>query len=333
MMGRKKAKAPAPAPAPPPQPEKKSKKLSLRARLRLILLVIILFALGVICLLHYTGIISVRDIGIKLGLIDRPATRADLEVHFIDVGQGDCELIVSRGKVMLIDSGDKDESNKVINYMLNNGISHIDYVVASHPHSDHIGEMAQIIGTFDIDNFIMPRIPDKYVPTTKCYEDMLTALSAKDINVIAAEKSEFELGECKVQIYPSGIEDSDNLNDYSVIVRLIHGSNSFLFTGDCEVTEEESLFAAGYKLKAKVLKVGHHGSSTSSSADFLDKVNPDYAVISCGRDNSYGHPHESTVRRLSKYANKVYITERDGTTVFISDGEGLSVKCEKGKKE
>ena len=329
MAGKKKAKKP--SDTPPPKPVGK-KKLSVKTRFRLILAVLALFAAGVICLLHFTGIMPFQDMLVRLGLSERPATRADLEVHFVDVGQGDCAVIMSQGEVMVIDSGDRDESNSVERYLMMQGVTRINYLIATHPHADHIGEMAEIIGQFRVDNFIMPRLPAKLTPTTQCYENMLKMLKAKNTPVTPAEDCEFELGCCKVQLYASGIEDSDNLNDYSVIVRLVHGENSFLFTGDCENTEERDLLSRGLELRAKVLKAGHHGSYTSSSAEFLDAVKPDYAVISCGRKNDYGHPHDTTVRRLKKYADKLYMTPRDGNIVFISDGVGLSVECSKEKK-
>ncbi len=310
----------------------KNRRLSLRQRVRLIILVLLLFAAGVLCLLHYTGLISVQDVLVKLGLADRPATRADLEVHYIDVGQGDSILVASQGQIMLIDSGERDDSNAVETYLIRHGIHHIDRLIATHPHSDHIGEMAEIIYTFDVDEFMMPRIPDAYVPTTKCYEDMLNAINVRDVDVMPPEDISFELGCCQVDVYTSDIKDSENLNNYSLIVKVKHGNNSFLFTGDCENEEEMSLLKKGVDLRAKVLKAGHHGSSTSSSADFLDAVDPAYAVISCGKVNDYGHPHEETVRRISKYARQTYITARDGTVVFVSDGYGLSVELSGDKK-
>ena len=306
---------------------KKNKKLTLRQRIRLIMLVIALFCGGVVSLLHFTGIVPFEDISVLLGLSDKPATRSDLEVHFIDVGQGDCTLIMSQGEVMVIDSGDRDGSNRAVNYLRTQGVSRIDYLIATHPHADHIGEMAEIIEGFEVENFIMPRVPDEYVPTTKTYEDMLLALQAKGLKATPAADSEFTLGCCEVQTYASPIDDSENLNDYSVVVRIVNGNNSFLITGDCEKAEEQELLNSGFDLRAKVLKAGHHGSYTSSSASLLDEVKPNYAVISCGKDNSYGHPNDDTVRRLSKYANEIYVTARDGDIVFISDGEGLSVKC------
>ena len=313
-------------------PPKKGSVLTLKQRLRLILLIILLFAAGVLWLLHYMEIISVQDIMVKLGLADRPATRADLEVHFIDVGQGDCILVASQGQIMLIDSGERDNDNAIESYLIRHGIHHIDKFIATHPHSDHIGEMAEIMYTFDVDSFMMPRIPDAYIPTTKCYEDMLKAVDVRGVSVMSPKDTSFQLGCCQVQIFTSDIEDSDNLNNYSLIVKVVHDKNSFLFTGDCENEEEKSLLKKGVDLKAKVLKAAHHGSSTSSSADFLDVVDPEYAVISCGKNNDYGHPNKETVRRLSKYARNTYITARDGSVVFISDGEGLTVECERDKK-
>lgn len=313
-------------------PPKKGSGLTLKQRLRLILLIILLFAAGVLWLLHYMEIISVQDIMVKLGLADRPATRADLEVHFIDVGQGDCILVASQGQIMLIDSGERDNDNAIESYLIRHGIHHIDKLIATHPHSDHIGEMAEIMYTFDVDSFMMPHIPDAYIPTTKCYEDMLKAVDVRGISVMSPKDTSFQLGCCQVQIFTSDIEDSENLNNYSLIVKVVHDKNSFLFTGDCENEEEKSLLKKGVDLKAKVLKAAHHGSSTSSSADFLDVVDPEYAVISCGKNNDYGHPNKETVRRLSKYARNTYITARDGSVVFISDGEGLTVECERDKK-
>ncbi|MBQ8967562.1 ComEC/Rec2 family competence protein [Ruminococcus sp.] len=332
MAAKKTTKKPAPRKT-PAKKKKPAPKLPLKKRLKLMLTVLVLFCVGAAALLHFTGIMPVSEIFFRLGIYDRPATRADLEVHFIDVGQGDCTLVMSKGEIMVIDSGDRDDSNRVEKYLLEHGVTRINYLIATHPHADHIGEMAEIMGTFTVDNFIMPYVPEDYIPDTKCYEDMLKMASAMGVESSYAEDKSFRLGECDVKMYASGIESSENLNDYSVIVKLVHGSNSFLFTGDCENTEEADLLSRKLDLKAKVLKAGHHGSYTSSSAEFLDEVLPDYAVISCGRNNDYGHPHDATLRRLSKYADNIYITSRDGDVVFISDGKGLSVECAKKAKK
>ena len=205
------------------------------------------------------------------------------------------------------------------------------YIIATHPHAHHIGEMSEIIDQFQVDKFIMPKVKADMTPTTTIYEKMLKSIKAKGLKITQAKPMEFELGSCKVELFTPK-KDYDDLNNYSTLVKITDGENSFLITGDCETTEEKDILSQGYDVSAKVLKAGHHGSSTSSGVDFLNKVMPRYAVISCGKGNKYGHPHEETVTRLKKYASHLYVTADVGTIVFSSDGEGLSVSAEKGEK-
>lgn len=309
--------------------KKTKKKMIAKNRLRLIALVVAVFVTSVIWALDYTGVMTYEQMLVMLHLVQKPAVDPHTQVHFIDVGQGDCTLIMSGDETLLIDSGDRDTSDTVIGYLRSLGLDRLDYVVVTHQHSDHMGEMSDIINAFAVGEFIMPKLPDKLVPTSKAYEKMLTSLQGKGVGVTKAVKSSFALGECTVQLYPTAIESSDDINNYSVVVRIENGKNSFLVTGDCGVDEEASLIERGDKLSATVLKVGHHGSSTATSAEFLDRVMPKYAVISCGRDNSYGHPHEITVTRISKYADEIYVTADVGTIVFSSDGEGLNIETKK----
>ncbi|MBR1422465.1 MAG: MBL fold metallo-hydrolase [Ruminococcus sp.] len=287
---------------------------------------IVFFALDALELLKF------RDVLIALGLEDKAVAHARTEVHFIDVGQGDATLVISDGHAMLIDSGDVDRTDKVVWYIRNQGITELDCVIATHPHSDHIGEMCDVIDSYDIDKFIMPDFPEKLTPTSYVYENMLISLDNKGLGITVAEDSEFTLGTCKVKLFTAK-GTYDDLNNYSVLVKVTDGDNSFLITGDCENEEEKEMIAKGFDLSAKVLKVGHHGSSTSSSYEFLDEVLPRYSVISCGYDNSYGHPSDQTVSRLQKYSRDIYITSRDGTVVFYSDGEGLEADTEKKDKK
>ena len=257
---------------------------------------------------------------------DKPAAEnADAEVDFIDVGQGDCTLVCSDGKYMLIDTGDRDGENTLINHLKERGVKKLDYLVLTHPHADHIGESAEIVEGFKIGKIIMPRVPDDLTPTSSVYEDLLDAAANKGLKIRAARNESFELGEISVQTYAAEGEYS-NLNDYSVVLRLTHGENSFLITGDCEKQEESELLKRGCDVSADVLKVGHHGSDTSSTSQWLKEVGAQYAVISCGADNKYGHPDEETYSRICKYVKNVYVTAEDGSLAFESDGKGLTVK-------
>ena len=310
----------------------KKSTISGATRLKLIILVIVLFAVGVCAFLHFTGIYSFDRLLQDMGYEDKPAEQPQTQVSFIDVGQGDCTIVMSEGKTMLVDCGEYDPQNKVVEELRQLGVTKLDYIVVTHPHSDHMGKMADVLKSFDTDKFIMPKVPDNLVPTSVSYEKMLKQIKQKGMKITRAEDTEFSLGRCTVRIFAPQ-KKYENLNNYSVLVKITDGENSFLVTGDCEQEEEKEFISRNCDLSSKVLKVAHHGSYTSSSAQFLDRVAPRYAVISCGKDNKYGHPHEKTVTRLKKYVNDLYITMNDGTVTFLSDGKGLTVKTEKGEKE
>lgn len=307
------------------------KKKNSTAPLKKAVTLIAVFVVLLFTVLDLTGLVSFDSLLIKAGVEDKPAEHAQTEVHFIDVGQGDSTLVISQGEAMLIDSGDKDDSNKIEKYLEKQGVTELKYLIATHPHADHIGEKSEIIDQFQVDKFIMPKVKADMTPTTTIYEKMLKSIKAKGLKITQAKPMEFELGSCKVELFTPK-NDYDNLNNYSTLVKITDGENSFLITGDCETAEEKDILSQGYDVSAKVLKAGHHGSSTSSGVDFLNKVMPRYAVISCGKGNKYGHPHEETVTRLKKYASHLYVTADVGTIVFSSDGEGLSVSAEKGEK-
>lgn len=290
-----------------------------QAGAQLIKAVLVLMAALAIFVLEKTGVL-------QTAAGDKPAAEnADAEVDFIDVGQGDSTLVCSDGKYMLIDTGDRDGENTLINHLKERGVKKLDYLVLTHPHADHIGEAAEIVEGFKIGKIIMPRVPDDLTPTSSVYEDLLDAAAAKGLKIRAARNESFELGEISVQTYAAEGEYS-NLNDYSVVLRLTHGENSFLITGDCEKQEESELLERGCDVSADVLKVGHHGSDTSSTSQWLKEVGAQYAVISCGADNKYGHPDEETYSRICKYVKNVYVTAEDGSLAFESDGKGLTVK-------
>lgn len=253
-----------------------------------------------------------------------------LTVHYIDVGQGDSIYITSGGEGMLIDCGESGEAERVISYLDNMGISKIDYVVGTHPHSDHMGGMSKIVEHFDIGEMIIPHIDDSDTPTTKYFEKFLNACAAKNLSLTEAEVGrEFKVGDAELKIIAPNSPDYSNVNNYSVGFIMHHGDNSFIFTGDAEKLAEKEMLENNNLEDIDVYKTGHHGSDTSSSEDFLNVIKPDYAVISCGEGNSYGHPNDITIENLSRFTDKIYRTDLVGTVVFTSDGKSLDVQTER----
>ncbi|MBU3185272.1 ComEC/Rec2 family competence protein [Clostridium estertheticum] len=252
-------------------------------------------------------------------------TSLDLEnnmvTHFIDVGQGDCALIQVNNKNLLIDSGTSDSKQKLIRYLKKNNITKLDYIVATHPHEDHIGGMASVIKNFEVGEFYAP----KAISSTQTFNDMIDALRSKNLKIkIATPNISLNLGSNATCIMLSPNKTTyDNLNNYSCTLKISYKNSTYLFTGDIETQAEQELIANGYDLSAQVLKVAHHGSKTSSSKEFLAKVSPKIAVISCGIDNDYGHPNRETLDRLKRLNTIVYRTDLDKTIVLISDGSKI----------
>ncbi|MDU7241879.1 MAG: ComEC/Rec2 family competence protein [Clostridium sp.] len=243
-----------------------------------------------------------------------------LQVHFIDVGQGDSILIQVNNKNLLIDSGPNKSEDKLKKYLKELNISKFDYIIATHPHEDHIGNMSYIINNFDVLNFYAPKVEN----STKAFETMVESLIRKDlkIKVLKANIKSIDLGKNIVVDVFSPLSNSyEDLNNYSPIVKISYGNTSFLFTGDAEELSENEVLNAGFDLKCDVLKIGHHGSSSSTSEKFLKASNPSIAVISVGEDNTYGHPTDTVLSRLKE--TKIYRTDINGNIVITSDGLSL----------
>jgi competence protein ComEC len=254
---------------------------------------------------------------------DKPITPSGLmKVHFINVGQGDSILVqFHNGQTMLIDAGPDDS---VVSYLNQQGIKKINYLVATHPHADHIGGMAAVIRTFDIEKVYMPRVSH----TSKTYENVLLAIKSKGLRISSAKAGVTILDQngLKANFIAPCSSSYDNLNNYSAVIKIQYGNTSFLLTGDAEAESEQQMLVSGTNLKADVLKVGHHGSNSSTTSSFIKAVSPKYAVISCGAGNQYGHPHQEVLSRLANTGVKTYRADTDGTVIFISDGKTFTVK-------
>ena len=243
-----------------------------------------------------------------------------LLVHFIDVGQGDCTLLESDGEFVLIDSGERDRGEAVLKYIEDRGADELKYVIATHPHSDHVGGMGTVINGIDTENFITSETDC----TTYTWTKLLTSVDKQDINYIDAVPGDrYTFGNASFTIMAPLSDSYDGYNNYSVVTMVECGDIRFLIAGDAEKESEAEMIDAGEDLSADVLRCGHHGSSTSSSAKFLKAVAPAYAVISCGKGNEYGHPHKETLKKFNLLGCTILRTDEMSTIVARTDGHKL----------
>jgi competence protein ComEC len=249
-----------------------------------------------------------------------------LAVHMIDVGQGDSIFLqLPNGQNMLIDAGIYEAGPTVVSYLRTLGVSKIDYLLATHPHADHIGGMAEVIQSFDIGKVYMTRA----VTTTETFRNLLKTIKDKglSINTAKAGVTIIDQGELRINLVAPCASNYDDLNNWSAVTRVQFGGIAFLLAGDAQAESEQQILASGALLKADVLKVGHHGSRSSTTQAFLSAVSPIYAAISVGAGNDYGHPHQVTIDRLAADRIKIYRTDQNGTVVFVTDGKTLTVKA------
>jgi len=246
---------------------------------------------------------------------------SDLQIYYFDVGQADSILILNNDTSMLIDAGNNADGPLLVDYIKNRlKINKIDIVVGTHPHEDHIGGIDDIINNFDIGDVYLPEV----ITTTKTFEDMITAIENKDLAISVPEIGEkFKLGEADFEIIYTGTDDKD-LNATSIIINMLYGEKSYLFTGD--TTEEVEATILNKNIDIDVLKVAHHGSRYSSSYEFLNIATPDYAIVSVGEENSYEHPHIEAINRIKKHTNNIYMTKDVGTIHLTSDGKNIDIE-------
>lgn len=245
-----------------------------------------------------------------------------LEVHYIDVGQGDSILIRQGDQSMLIDAGNNNKGTTVWSYLLHQNVDHLTYAVGTHPDADHIGGMDVVLYKIDCDTVMLPACASN----TKTYDELIQTIGQREQTVVTPKQGQiYTLGKASFQILTDTDKDyGDNTNDYSLAFRLTFGDTSFLFTGDAEKTAEQDMIASGLTIQSDVFKAAHHGADTANTEDFLTAVHPTYCVISCGEGNSYGHPRAGVLNQLRAMGVKVFRTDEQGTIVATSDGSTIT---------
>lgn len=247
--------------------------------------------------------------------------KTDLKVSYLDVGQADAILVENNGEAMLIDAGNNEDGSLLVKYFKEEKINNFKYVIGTHPHEDHIGGLDDIINNFEIETIYMPDA----ITTTKTFMDVLDAIEIKNMTYKVPKIEEiFTLGEATIKVLYTG-NDTKDLNNTSIVLRLIFGNTSFLFTGDATDKTEEELLKSGLNIEADVLKIGHHGSKYSTIDEFLRKVNPKYAIISVGKGNSYKHPENETLTKLNNNNIEIHRTDLEGTIIVTSDGNNINI--------
>ena len=250
---------------------------------------------------------------------------ADLQIHFLDVGQGDCTIVLCDGEAMVIDGGPASASSFVYSYIRNTlKLQHIDYVISTHPHLDHVYGLSSVLNVAPVDLVLTPVLEWD----SKAFNSMVKYAEMQGTPLSVPQEGDIlQLGSSTVTIlhcWPEAI-DYGRTNDSSIVVRIDYGQTSFIVTGDAEDWSEYMMIDSGMNIKADVLRIAHHGSNTASTMEFLQSVQPEYAVISVGKDNGYGHPHQEVLERLNEVGSRILRTDELGTIVMNSDGENITI--------
>ncbi|MBR5321627.1 MAG: MBL fold metallo-hydrolase [Clostridia bacterium] len=286
----------------------------------------------VVYILDFSGIASVSEIKNYLGVIDGVSlVDSDFAIYYLDVGQSDCSIVVCDDEVLMIDCGTYNQLNVIRQSIHTLEIDEIDYMIVTHQHDDHMGSATDLINDLSVKNFIMPKLTQTNNVTSKAYNVLINTLDNKKITKIPAQNCKsFMLGRALVEILSPSVQNN-NLNNMSVVLKITYGNTEFLFQGDAESKIENDLLRSDYDIDVDVLKIGHHGSKTSSTDKYLEATSPDIAIISSGYDNNYGHPNGTVLNRLENDNIKAFSTFLDGNIAVTSDGETITVYTQNNK--
>lgn len=295
---------------------------SVKKQLTKALLVLIILVSGYFYTTYFDNKNITKDVTTNVKQTINEST-SNLKIYFVDVGQADCILINDNNEYSLIDAGNNEDGEKLVKYFKDLGITKFKYVFGTHAHEDHIGGMDNIIENFQIEHFYMPDA----ITTTRTFEEVLDALEVKNIAFETPKEDEnLTFSDTDFKVLHVG-KDKKDLNDTSIVLKLTYKNTSYLFMGDATSSVEKDILDKD--IKSDVLKVGHHGSQYSSTISFLKKVSPKYAIIEVGKNNSYNHPKEVTLKKLEDLGTKIYRTDEDGTIILTSDGENMSFETVK----
>ena len=286
----------------------------------------------VVYILDFSGIASVSEIKNYLGVIDGVSlVDSDFAIYYLDVGQSDCSIVVCDDEVLIIDCGTYNQLNVIRQSIHTLEIDEIDYMIVTHQHDDHMGSATDLINDLSVKNFIMPKLTQTNNVTSKAYNVLINTLDNKKITKIPAQNCKsFMLGRALVEILSPSVQNN-NLNNMSVVLKITYGNTEFLFQGDAESKIENDLLRSDYDIDVDVLKIGHHGSKTSSTDKYLEATSPDIAIISSGYDNNYGHPNGTVLNLLENDNIKAFSTFLDGNIAVTSDGETITVYTQNNK--
>ena len=263
-------------------------------------------------------------------VVQQQTVEGELQVHMIDVGQADCFLLVQGDQTALVDCGTRSTGEDAIAYLKEIGITQLDYVFGTHPHDDHMGGMYDVITTLDIGTIVIPKVKSGDV-TSNWYQKLMKEIKEGEYDVKYVNVGDiYELGEADMKVIGPINDPDGELNNYSTVMKVSFGEMDMIMTGDAEKEVERDILETGENLDAEILKVGHHGSDTSSSKEFLDAISPEYALISCEVGNKHKHPTETTMKAFKEREIEVYRTDENGTVVVTITTDDVEFSCEPG---